>query len=216
MGHSVKRYTIRDWWRDHRGQQWLRVSIDRPPFPPRPRMRGRLPELWYYIRCRFWYRYHVITIRDLPPTWMDADTRLLHAAFQTLGDVIEKEHIFDRNSPEGDPSDGKSWAWALGEMQTLWTWWTVERPAREKRFDAAVDAWSASRNRDIAAHEAAHGTSWRQLVGGIYRWNPDADFESDETKHAWTYLRSMDEEVRDAEDDAMLHRLVAIRLYLWT
>lgn len=46
---------------------------------------------------------------------------------------------------EGDPNDGKSWAWALKEMRELWEWWTVTRPAKLLEEQNALMAWYESK-----------------------------------------------------------------------
>ncbi len=227
-----KRYTWRDWNNDHAGQIALRVSLGywrelkTWPVPGRVfQWHGWIPELWYYVKCRLWRRYHVLTIRTLPPTWQDTDTKMLHAMFHLLGDVIFKERIFEHNGYDDadDATDGKSWKWALTEMQALWQWWTVERPAREAEYDRRLTVWSALRRRDQQAHRAAHPDAYEPRVIGadvfgkaekVYPW--PAPERAADTDAAWTALNEMDESVRDAEDDAMLIRLIKVRRYLWT
>lgn len=47
-------------------------------------------DLRYAIRCRFFDKYHVINT-GLPPTYHDADTRMLHGMFNLLVDFVEVE-----------------------------------------------------------------------------------------------------------------------------
>ncbi len=49
-----------------------------------------LNDLRYYIRCRFFDRYHLINT-GLPPSYYDADTRMLHGMFNLLVDFVEIE-----------------------------------------------------------------------------------------------------------------------------
>jgi hypothetical protein len=193
----MKRYTFTDWVRSHKGQGLLYVSLGywrelgRLPVPGRIfRWQGWLPDLWYYVKCRVWRRYHVITVRTLPPTWSDADERMLHAMFEILRRVIEDERIFERNEPAGDPIDGESWAWALAEMRRLWDWWTIARPERIKEYDRRLSDWS-------------------NICDERGRKSPEA-------KAAWDALNELDESITDLEDDEMLHALIRVRRYLWT
>lgn len=216
-------YTFRDWLSDHKGQGLLYVSLDywkelgEWPIPGRIfRWDGWLPELWYYVKCRLWRRYNVINVHTLPPTWMDADERMLHSMFAILEGVILKERIFENNEPEGDPNDKNSWAWALAEMRLLWEWWTIDRPAREARYDWALHAWSELHNRDRAAYTVAH-PNWQETDNPhLMRWSLPEHVEPADTQAAWEYLKTLDDTVRDAEDTAMMQRLVAVRGYLWT
>lgn len=228
----MKPYTFRDWREAHRGQTLFAISTYRDLgwryFGWRPwrmfRSCGWLPDLAYYLRCRAWTRWHVIRVRTLPPTYSDPRERFLHAAFEILRATIVDEQIIGYVAADGDPRDGRSWAWALAEMRALWTWWTVDRPAREAEYARRLDAWDRSRERDVARDRAAHPERW-VAPGPVTRdgqriWPsgvPDDDlWQSAETQSAWEMLRAFDDEVRADEDDAMLRRLVAIRQYLWT
>lgn len=53
----------------------------------------KLHDIWYRIKCKLWYRYNVVKVRTLPPTWVDRDTLLVHAMFQILDDFVNKECI---------------------------------------------------------------------------------------------------------------------------
>jgi hypothetical protein len=222
----ARRYTIRDWWRAHKGQGLLYVhlgywrELHQWPVPGRIfRWNGRLPDLWYYLKCRLWRRYHVLTVRTLPPTWQDSDERMLHAMFHLLEEVIFKEKIFEQNgySEDEDPTDGESWRWALGEMLALWRWWTVERPAREAEYKRRLHTWSALYGRDQRAHREAHPHAYEPIeVGDTEVYPSPAPERQPDTEAASAHLRELDDDVRDAEDDAMLVRLVKVRGYLWT
>lgn len=189
--------TFRSWLERHKGQSWIGVRQGMwriYPGWPKPghifKWSGWLPDLWYWIKCRFWKRYNRVEIRTLSPEWCDADARLLHAAFEILRGVIEDEEIFEMNSPEGDLDDPDSWAFALQEMRDLWHWWTVERPAREAEYERRLDRW--------------------------YRLRFEQDASEEVVDLASKMLRKMDDEIRSAEDDEMLHRLINIRTALWT
>lgn len=82
-------YTFKTWLSDHQEQELLVVRRNDcwPWWQPREwRVDGWLPSLWYYLKCRFWRHYNRLEIGTLPPTWTDADDRLLHGAFAILGD----------------------------------------------------------------------------------------------------------------------------------
>jgi len=57
------------------------------------RLIRRFHDLWYWIKCRLWYKYNVLKIKTLPPTWNDRDNILVHAMFQILEDFVKKEVI---------------------------------------------------------------------------------------------------------------------------
>lgn len=220
----MRAYTFRDWLRDHEGQVLLRVRVGywrelrEWPVPGRVfRWEGWLPELWYYAKCRAWHRYNVVVARSLPPTWGDRDNLMLHACFAILGDVIEKERIFEHNCADGDPDDGQSWAWALREMRELWDWWTVRRPEREAEYWRRLHAWDDLHQRDRDAYTSAH-PGWQETDNPhlVRHSLPETFVEPEDTKAAWRELRAFDDDARDAEDDAMLARLMKVRGYLWT
>ncbi len=148
--------------------------------------------------------------------WTDADERLLHVSFAILGDVIEKEKILEHVEEEGDPNDGESWAWALREMRQLWAWWTVTRPERDAEADRRLMAWHALYKRDRDNYTAAN-PDWRKTDNPkLQLLSPKEKFETDETRAAWALNNEYSDEVRGAEDDEMLRRLIGVRRYLWT
>ena len=217
MGHSlIKPYTIRDHWREHRGQCWFRVRLDSkvPSIRRRLRFDGRLPDLWRYAKRRLWKPCNVVAARDLPPTWQDADARLLHICFAILGDVIEHERIFENNGAEGDINDGKSWAWALNEMSRLWLWWTKERLEHAQEYEDSLTRWHDLHMRDMKAYNDAH-PAWDETGRMCRPLFPPERFEADETLAEGERMNEL-ERRNEAEDQAMLHRLMNVRPYLWT
>src|SRR4051812_47476278 len=98
----MKTHTFSDWYKVHNPRKWhwfrVRATYRELGFryfgltPWRMlSFTGFAPELVYYLKCRFWRKYNVVKVRSLPPTWVDRDRLLLHAAFQILCDVVEKE-----------------------------------------------------------------------------------------------------------------------------
>lgn len=80
---------------------------------------------WYWLKCRIWHRYNVVYVKTLPPTWVDRDELLLHAAFQILDDFVKKERPFEWFDTE-DSQHAKEWI----ELDKLHVWWTSVRPNR--------------------------------------------------------------------------------------
>lgn len=122
---------------------------------------------WYWLKCRLWYQYNVVRIKTLPPTWMDRDQTLLHAAFQVFVDFVEKEkpnemlqswqeHYDDYNYPPAEAGSINEFAKKRADdaqsLKDLYRWWTVERPARKCPYDAITD----NKNKDqlLAAGDA--------------------------------------------------------------
>jgi hypothetical protein len=93
----------------------------------------------YWLKCRLWHRYNVVVCRSLPPTWVDRDYLLLHAAFQILEDFIEKEEPWEfkateehlRESYADCGPDERVAAWL--EIQDLYRWW------KQRKDDESVD-----------------------------------------------------------------------------
>lgn len=204
----MKRYTFRDWLKAHKGMAWFGIQAryaELYPWyrPARYKAYGLLPKIWYYLKCKLWRQYNTVTAKTLPPTWQDADERMLHINFEILRSVIEDEKIFENNGAEGDPNDGQSWAWALKEMQGLWDWWTVQRPARLAKEDAAMAAWSLAAGPMVFAPVADNLSEMTHPEAKSY--SKDLLWLTDELERAG-----------EAEDEAMLIRLMKIRGYLWT
>lgn len=86
-------------------------------------------EIPYWIKCRLWYRYNVLKIKTLGPTWNDRDHLLCHAMFQILDDFIVKEKIDDIIDWDSDPEHRQ----ARDKMGHLIWWW--------KNIYLKFDAW---------------------------------------------------------------------------
>ncbi len=212
---------FKEWWSDHKAMMLFGISgiYDYKPWwsPRRYKACGLIPELWYYLKCRVWKRYNVVRVKTLQPTYTDPMNILLHASFAVLEDLIFEERIFDRTADDGDPNDGKSWAWALKEMEELWHWWTVARFEREAEADRRLDLWVALDKRDVDAYSKLHGTGWEtEGLVGCYRWRPEEHYEQPDTEAAWEATRELDDRALDAEATEMLVRLAKVRQYMWT
>jgi hypothetical protein len=226
----MKAYTFRDWLAQYKGQGLLFVSVGywrelgEWPKPGRVfRWHGWLPELWYYVKCRLWRRYNTVTASTMPPTWQDANERLLHISFTILCDVVEKEDILHHCAwTEGEhmqtgsatPIDPQFYN--LQEIATLYDWWKNVRPQREDPTDWWVAQCAKEgierRFTDIEVDPPLGGP---EIVGQVTRrvWKTPAD----EQRNRDILMQSHEMELaQDAEDTEMLHRLIDIRGALWT
>jgi hypothetical protein len=145
----MKTHTFRDWYKDHNPWDWhwfrLRKTYGElgwKYFGLRQwrmfKASGFIPELWYYLKCRFWKRYNVVKARSLPPTWVDRDRLLLHAAFEILRDVVENEDWFNDRVYWQPDYDGRE-TWQAAAM--LYDWWVNRRPARLEAEEKALKSW---------------------------------------------------------------------------
>jgi hypothetical protein len=197
----MKRHTFRDWYQVHNPRSWhlFRVrmayrELGWKYFGFRPwrmfKATGFIPELWYYLKCRLWKQYNVVRVRSLPPTWVDRDNLLLHAAFEILRDVVEQEDwlnhtVYFLPVTEHDPY-GADYRDDWQEIATLYDWWINRRPARLALEDHVLTCW-----------------------GNEYRKAGNSNIPSSE-------LLSQLEVAGEAEDEDMLVRLCRIRKVLWT
>lgn len=94
--------------------------------------RACVHEPWYWLKCRVWHRYNVVVCRSLPPTWVDRDTVLMHAAFQCLVDFIEKEKPWEFTASDErmqagyadfEPKRINEWK----SIRELYFWWMKRR-----------------------------------------------------------------------------------------
>lgn len=92
------RYTIRHWW------TWY------------------VKEPWYWLKCWAWHRHNRLILKDLPVTWTDRDTRLLHANFQILKEFIELERPYEHFNTVDSPRQ-EEW----NELRLLYDWWETRR-----------------------------------------------------------------------------------------
>jgi hypothetical protein len=80
------------------------------------KVRRKLHDAWYYLKCALWHRYNRIHVKTLPPTWSDRCTVLPHAMFQILVDFIEREKPFDHFDTSYHQED-----W--DKIDNLYHWW---------------------------------------------------------------------------------------------
>jgi hypothetical protein len=139
-----------------------------------------------------------LKIKTLSNKWHDKDEILLHAAFQLLTDFVEEEK----------PDKTINWNWnalhkkAWKEVQALYKWWNVTRPARKSPLD------EKGLKRPPLKFKKIPGAEMMQMV------------EPDKKKYA-KYYRALRKHNRlekkwHEEDQRNLHRLIEIRGFLWT
>lgn len=73
----------------------------------------------------------VLKIGSLDHRWHDKDEALLHAAFQLLVDFIEQEQAGKRINWNANELFKRAWR----EINSLYKWWKVRRPARQSPLD---------------------------------------------------------------------------------
>jgi len=124
----------------------------------------RIADRWYWLKCYFFHPYNVVKAKTLPPTWVDADTRMLHICFEILRSVIEDERLFEcvsfDESSEIEKMEKEDWGEdreknrleTIGflkkrqeqnihdekEIRYLYKWWKELRPARIIKEDESL------------------------------------------------------------------------------
>lgn len=109
--------------------------------------------LWYWVTCHFWTRYHIVDISgqaDYEYGWIDRDHAMLLACFKLLTDFVENEdpevgrRTFESVGAK-TKEDKDAWRIQLKrdkEVRALYDWWTTERPkayADGAGFQAMLD-----------------------------------------------------------------------------
>lgn len=230
----MKPYTFKDWWKAHDGMCLLWIDTTYSELyrwwnPRRYRLRGKVHEAWYYFKCLLWKRYSTVTPRDISPTWIDRGDLLLHTSFEILMQYVEREShgnwtVADIDKALKEPDhDGYTHDWLNDyrpiavEIEFLYKWWTVDRPAREAEADRRLSLWHDVWDADRKAYTKEHPDWQKTDSPKISRWSlPEEHVEPPAVTGAWEHMNELSDEVRDKEDDDMLHRLIAIRHSLWT
>lgn len=138
----------------------------------------------------------ILKIKTLEKGWQDREDILLHAAFQCLVDFVEQEIPTDASDWDHDKSTRR----ALKEMRELYKWWTEERPSRKDPLDAVKAPPFKTKK--------IPGTDYYEILDHDHIKYADWDVaceESSKLEQEWL-----------KEDQRNLHRLVKIRLFLWT
>lgn len=148
----------------------------------------------FWLRNRFFDRTHALTSRQLQRgQYHEIDTRILYCLFDTLTDYVEGE---------------------LAWLHLVMT----KSPGRARRNPAAGLArleWESSLTDDDGSPTSQAKAAMEVLA--LYTWwtqerlkraNPNALEDVDDIIKL--------EQQYEAEDQAMLHRLIDVRSYLWT
>ena len=141
----------------------------------------------------------ILKITTLEKGWCDKVEVLLHSSFQCLVDFVEKEK----------PNEIVDWNWnkehrhAWKEINTLYKWWTIERP---NRFDPIID--DETLKSPPFEFEPVPGTEYLKLKK--YDKSQYKEYEAARKKSCRLSIKW------SKEDQKNLHRLVDIRYFLWT
>ena len=141
---------------------------------------------------------YLLKINSLKSGWRDRDYVLLHASFQILVDFMEGEEPGKIIDWSYDKPHRHAWR----EMRLLYSWWKNKRQARRDPFN---DKRSLHPPRQF---EKIAGVAAVRLI------------EPDKKKYA-AYYRALKrgarlEEKWFEEDQKNLHRLINVRIFLWT
>lgn len=140
----------------------------------------------------------ILKIKTLSKEWHDKDKVLLHVAFQILVDFVEQEQPERTVDWNWNETHKKVWR----EIQALYKWWKVTRPARKSPLHDKALKRPPLRFKKIPGSEAV------QMV------------EPDKKKYA-KYYQALQKDRRlekkwYEEDQRNLHRLIEIRNFFWT
>lgn len=206
------RYRFRHWWAyamDYPSWLWVRWGAWRELgwrwFRPGHIFEwgGAIPQVWRYIKDSFWHRHNVIVVRTEPPTWQDRSEFLLPVMMQVLTDFVEKERPFDHF----DTSHNYDQWWRIRD---LYEWWHIRRPARLKMTAAALTAWHDE-------FERIGGITFGEVSGNTRRLLFPCDRGVNTAAvDRLSAARQALEAAGEAEDEAMMIRLVRLRGHLWT
>lgn len=160
----------------------------------RPR---RIHNLIYWLKCKLWYKYNVLKIRTLPPTWNDRDNVLVHAMFQILHDFVHKEKIDEHVDWDSDTKHRE----ARDKMDEILNWWEntylifdehegLEFDWQKKPYD---DMWVKCEDSDS------------------YELKPSTEHDNELYKIVWAREKQMRKDL-----NKKLKELIDIKDYLWT
>lgn len=194
MSH-LPRYTFRDWWSDHAGQSW--VWFQRNDFangmgwylrPFGVIVGGRLYELVYYLKCRWWKRWNVVTCRTLPPTYCERADLLPHVFAEMVVSLVEDSDFLNHwdDSPEaGSPDKLGTMPHAMATVRRSYGYFTEDRPRMVEEHERRLMEWHDARGTERA-------------------------------EDLWDRMQEVGEEVLDAADDKVMTEVLAVRGFLWT
>jgi len=192
-----------------------------------------ISDIRYYCRNRFYRKSHVLPCYFKPGQYHDLDERLLHGIMNSLVDFVEVEKAYKSRWCVTEESQTAKWrngrcpelgleylAWEMTldsedldetersdsqaavarEIKAVYDWWKVTRPARPDPYDAS--GWS-----EYCKVSEEQGYK----IFSNKEKNPELEELSTVTHKK---LREI-EAAYDAEDEAMLIRVIKIRCSLW-
>ena len=200
----MKALTFRDWWKANKRTWFYFQYRDYYPWHRRWTFDGFLRDIGYYWKCRLWKKYNTVQARTLHPTWTDPCNLLLHVMFEVLLFAVEKDGWLDRRAYTVE--DGLDTREEWQEVAVLYDWWMNRRHARDKAVDDALTAWHDEFERlGGLQFEPSDNPNLNRM---IFADGP----EENRLKDIHVQL----EQQAEAEDAAMMHRLVEIAPFLWT
>lgn len=161
----------------------------------------RRPYDW--VADRVWRRYHILKL-SYGYGWMDIEHQLLYANFDLLTSFVEKEFYPGPVDWTHDEEHRR----VATEIEVLYKWWKKDRPARVDPIDTATAPrhapWKEAKEKDPMGQPLFEQGDCIDPPEVEAAWEKACE-ESNRLEELWW-----------AEDQAMLHRLIEIRQYLWT
>ena len=165
----------------------------------------KLSDILYRIKCYF-NPYNVVELSHLPCTWCDRDMLMFHAMFQILVDFVELEHPFTHDfSMKKRFTDRKVMREKIEYSKT-------PKYIEENYFYSNI----TEMGKGIATAEALTRAMRDEEILNLYEWYVDKKymFEHNPCESVEQMLALGNS--HDEECNRMLHRILAIRQYLWT
>lgn len=219
---------------NHPIRLWLQDSL---PSNAR-RLRQRMRDKYWSIRHRTTDRYDVVHLPTLKPNYYEPNTRMLHACFSLLVDYVEvglsskNWEWHEENGPKGFrrflrkrnklhciAAGVAHLDWEMTDeftllnhpqqaetarlIKRLYLWWSVERPQRIAPYEEPR-IWDGIPGREPSFKRGAMFSFLRDKSPAAKLRREAAD------------IAHHTDEFYDAQDQAMLEKLVAIRTSLWT
>jgi hypothetical protein len=162
------------------------------------RWAGKVDNLFYYIRCNTYNKYHFLDLRQPKEGyykyrwgWLDVNQKILFANFNLLVEFVEKERggyeaaekcIAELKTLEDVPTHQIE---CMEKELELYTWWKYELPKMHKEHDKLL-------------HESCHGRKFNNC-------------DNEKMRQSWEMQEKIDNTI-----DEKLKELIDIRMTLWT
>ena len=170
--------------------------------------------MWYNFKCWAWHRYSTIRCRNLPNTWCDRRTILLHASFEILTQFIDEEcspgHVEWYGDGAHQVEVNGSTENVMDEMKELYFWWnTVYLKEYPEKCDKLWDAVDGPEM--LCVPQEGQPDFIAGQLEMVYR----DDEHRDGYKARINGINAL-EGFMDRKAEEMLKRLAAVRLWMWT